>query len=132
MKKKLAKSRAKGRGGWDDPTECSIEYLSRLLVGHVDKGDPIDVGNFAMMLFCRNENHTALKSSCAKFISGRQSAAPPQTAPAAPVLSDEEIDLRIDDVLRASGSSLRHFSIQKTKDDMRAAMRRALLAKVRP
>lgn len=50
MKEKLARSRAKGRGGWDNPAECSVEYLSELLHEHVLKGDPIDVANFCMMI----------------------------------------------------------------------------------
>lgn len=53
MKAKLAKKRAEGRGGWDDPGQCTVEYLSELLHGHVRKGDPVDVGNLAMMLHQR-------------------------------------------------------------------------------
>jgi hypothetical protein len=36
------------------------------------------------------------------------------------------IDKHLDTVLRASGSALRHYSMQKTLDDMRAAMRAAM------
>jgi len=54
MKAKLAKKRADGRGGWEDP-DCSEAILSRLLREHVEKGDPLDVGNFAMMLHQRGE-----------------------------------------------------------------------------
>lgn len=50
MKAKLAKKRAEGYGGWDDPEECTIEHLSRLLISHLAKGDPVDIGNFAMMI----------------------------------------------------------------------------------
>jgi hypothetical protein len=50
MKEKLAKKRAEGRGGWNDPTQCSVEYLNTLLLDHVEKGDPVDVANFCMML----------------------------------------------------------------------------------
>lgn len=50
MKAKLAKKRAEGRGGWEDPDECSIEALSYMLIQHIWKGDPIDVGNLAMMI----------------------------------------------------------------------------------
>lgn len=50
MKAKLAKARAKGRGGWDDPAQCSTDHLRRLLHDHLPKGDPIDVANFSMML----------------------------------------------------------------------------------
>lgn len=55
MKAKLAAKRADGRGGWDDKTQCSQQFLSDLLRGHVDKGDPVDVANFAMMLHQRGE-----------------------------------------------------------------------------
>lgn len=59
MKAKLAKARAKGRGGWDDKAQCSQQYLSDLLRGHVDKGDPVDVANFCMMLSPRGEGIAA-------------------------------------------------------------------------
>lgn len=55
MKAKLAQKRAEGRGGWEDPEQCTGAFLSRLLVEHVEKGDPLDVGNFAMMLHQRGE-----------------------------------------------------------------------------
>ncbi|WP_241130717.1 hypothetical protein [Achromobacter xylosoxidans] len=55
MKAKLAKKRAEGRGGWNDKSQCTAEFLSQLLRGHVDKGDPVDVGNLAMMLHQRGE-----------------------------------------------------------------------------
>ncbi len=44
------------------------------------------------------------------------------------LFSDEMVDKHIDAVLRASGSGLRHYSMQKSLDDMRAAMRRAMSA----
>ncbi|WP_156477805.1 hypothetical protein [Sphingomonas sanguinis] len=50
MKAKLASARAKGRGGWDDPSQCSTDYLRTLLHEHIAKGDPVDVANFCMML----------------------------------------------------------------------------------
>lgn len=55
MKEKLAAARAKGRGGWEDPTQCTAEDLSRMLREHVEKGDPRDVANFCMMLHQRGE-----------------------------------------------------------------------------
>ncbi|WP_137860766.1 hypothetical protein [Variovorax sp. 3P27G3] len=51
LKAKLAAKRAEGRKGWED---ASVEYLQEQLFRHVYKGDPVDVGNFAMMLFCRD------------------------------------------------------------------------------
>lgn len=56
MKAKLAKKRDEGRGGWENKGECSAEYLSQLLREHVDKGDPVDVGNLAMMIQQRGES----------------------------------------------------------------------------
>lgn len=61
MKAKLTASRLKGRGGWDDPTQCTIEYLSELLRSHIAKGDPVDVGNFAMMIHQRGGAIAAVK-----------------------------------------------------------------------
>lgn len=55
MKAKLGTKRAEGRGGWDDPDACNAAYLSLLLVEHIGKGDPLDVGNLAMMLHQRGE-----------------------------------------------------------------------------
>ena len=55
MKEKLRASRLKGRCGWQDKNDCSQEHLSRLLREHVEKGDPVDVANFCMMLHYRGE-----------------------------------------------------------------------------
>jgi hypothetical protein len=55
MKAKLAKKRDDGRGGWQDKEQCSAEFLSQLLREHVEKGDPVDVANLAMMLHQRGE-----------------------------------------------------------------------------
>lgn len=58
MKAKLAAKRAEGRGGWNGP-DCNADILSSMLRAHVEKGDPLDVGNFAMMLHQRGERITA-------------------------------------------------------------------------
>jgi hypothetical protein len=55
MKAKLAKKRAEGRGGWEDKSQCSNEFLSKLLLEHIAKGDPVDVGNLSMMIHQRGE-----------------------------------------------------------------------------
>lgn len=41
-------------------------------------------------------------------------------------MDQKKIDAHLDAVLRASGSALRHYSLQKSRDDMRAAMKAAL------
>ncbi|WP_238878674.1 hypothetical protein [Achromobacter xylosoxidans] len=63
MKAKLAKKRAEGRGGWDDKAQCSREWLSSLLRQHLEKGDPVDVGNLAMMLHQRGERIVPYKDA---------------------------------------------------------------------
>lgn len=65
MKAKLAEAREKGRGGWDDPEQCTVEHLAKLLVDHIPKGDPIDVANFAMMLHQRGADKSALATAVA-------------------------------------------------------------------
>lgn len=63
MKSKLAKARAKGRGGWDDPDQCAGTDLAEMLVDHVEKentGTFEDVANFAMMLHQRGESPRVL------------------------------------------------------------------------
>ncbi|MCY1263102.1 hypothetical protein D9M68_123700 [compost metagenome] len=60
MKRKLARCRAAGRGGWDNPIECSVERLASMLAEAVCKGDPVDVANFAMMLHVRGGDHRVI------------------------------------------------------------------------
>lgn len=78
MKHKLAKARDKGRSGWENPSLCKVSDLAAMLVDHLPKGDPVDVANFAMMLFFREGGNDALKDVC-KFINSQQSA---ETVPA--------------------------------------------------
>lgn len=53
MSAKMAVSAAKGRSGWDDRKRVSDNDLRLMLREHVEKGDPIDVANFCMMLYMR-------------------------------------------------------------------------------
>lgn len=58
MKVKLAKKRADGAGGWDNPEVCHIDYLVHLLSEQIHSRaalDLVDIGNFAMMIFNRGE-----------------------------------------------------------------------------
>jgi hypothetical protein len=66
MKMKLADKRAEGCSGWDKPAECTPEHLAGLFVKHIQKGDPIDLGNFAMMLHFRIGGSEALKAEWAR------------------------------------------------------------------
>ena len=53
MAEKLAVARARGRGGWWDATECSIDLLRGMLQEHIAKGDMRDVMNLAAMIYTR-------------------------------------------------------------------------------
>lgn len=55
MKSKMTVSRWRGRSGWEDRSQCSQSHLSTMLRAHVEKGDPVDVANFCMMLSMRGE-----------------------------------------------------------------------------
>lgn len=72
MKAKMAASRAKGRGGWDDESQCTMGTLAKMLVEHMAKGDPIDIAIFAMMLHQREaaamEHHPCYGGAAAKAI----------------------------------------------------------------
>jgi hypothetical protein len=59
MKAKMAASRAKGRGGWESTEVCPPGSLQLMMLEHIAKGDPVDVGNFAMMIFNRGETTAA-------------------------------------------------------------------------
>lgn len=69
MKSKLAASRAKGRGGWDDPTQCTVEKLAAMLIEHVGRGDYIDVANFCVFLHNRGADHFALVEAMGVYLS---------------------------------------------------------------
>lgn len=56
LKQKLAKSRAKGRGGWHDKEKCPPGRLQEMMAHHIGKGDPLDVVAIAMMLWHRGED----------------------------------------------------------------------------
>ncbi len=53
MKLRLSLARDRGRAGWHDPAQCSIDELADQLVEHVRKGDPVDIANFAMFVALR-------------------------------------------------------------------------------
>lgn len=53
MLEKLESSRDKGRGGWWDEKQCSVDDLKHLLLEHVEKGDMVDVMNIAAMIYAR-------------------------------------------------------------------------------
>lgn len=66
VKAKLARSRAKGREGWDDPVRCSDELLARMLVEHLSKGNAgtfEDVGALVMMLHQRGADPVVLQQA---------------------------------------------------------------------
>lgn len=72
LKGKLAAARAKGRGGWHDPEECSVEYLAKLAVEHMKKGNAgnfLDVAAFMMMLHLRHADPEHLVEAFSECVS---------------------------------------------------------------
>lgn len=53
MREKLAAARQKGRRGWWKKDECTIADLANLLDQALEKGDMIDVINYAAMIEVR-------------------------------------------------------------------------------
>ena len=53
MRRKLTQKRKEGRGGWNIPDACGIEDLREMLEDHLQKGDLVDIANFAMMIWNR-------------------------------------------------------------------------------
>lgn len=53
MRETLAHARQKGRRGWWRKSECTIEHLESLLQSAIDKGDMIDIINYAAMIEIR-------------------------------------------------------------------------------
>lgn len=69
MKAKMARSRAKGRHGWNDPNDCTDAFLVGLLRHHITKtnaGTFEDIGCLAMMLHQRGADPAALGQPPAK------------------------------------------------------------------
>lgn len=81
MKAKLKAKRLEGYHGWHN--DCSMPRLRRLFDAHVPKGDILDVANFAMMIWNRENPNAAV--------------ALPEEVPTKPLtsLAAEAIDLTI-------------------------------------
>lgn len=54
MRTKLNRKRDEGRGGWFT-SDCSNKVLLEMLKEHIEKGDMIDVMNFAGMIWMREQ-----------------------------------------------------------------------------
>lgn len=68
MHERLVKARKAGRSGWDDPAECSVASLARLLILNVASGDHVSVANYAMMLEQRGAEPEVLLDALAHFV----------------------------------------------------------------
>ena len=53
MREKLKHARENGRQGWHASNVCNLEELARMFYEHVEKGDLVDIANFAMFLHQR-------------------------------------------------------------------------------
>lgn len=57
MRDRMAISRMKGKGGWDNPTR-PVTHLYSCYCAAIAKGDLIDIANYAMMLQQRGVSNT--------------------------------------------------------------------------
>jgi len=64
---KMAHARSLGASGWDDPATPTC-LIAEKLVDAVAKGDPIDVGNYAMMAHARGVTPDELKAALAALV----------------------------------------------------------------
>lgn len=70
MKRKLAKKRREGSYGWDDPGECGVDDLAQHLTDEVfsPRPDPVDIANYAMMLYVRKGGKAALRKRSKELV----------------------------------------------------------------
>lgn len=64
MKQKLQKAREKGRSGWWNSNTCTISHLYDLYSEHTQKfneGNQIDICNFAMFIWFRENEYSLLR-----------------------------------------------------------------------
>lgn len=56
MKEKLRTKAAEGKYGWNNPDVCSLDELQHWLREHIEKGDPVDIANYCMMIWNRSRH----------------------------------------------------------------------------
>lgn len=108
MKVKLSQKRREGRGGWNDPDQCSSDQLAKLLINHVTKGNVVDIANFCAMLYNRDPFGSALRCAGLAFqeeMAKQRDAANDQRKKTEDVLrgAQEETQQLRNDLARAMG-----------------------------
>ncbi len=93
MVRKLAAKEAEGRSGWED---CNPADLWQMLREHVEKGDPIDIANFCMMLWYHQRWD--------KFAGAEQKAAVPPD----PTITDADVEAAAERVECLTGYDMTH------------------------
>ena len=117
--------------GWQGGTiHQVIAEIERLRVSEqtqMDRQAPVGAtdphGRRAFSLYLEECDKHAIEPDTAGAFNWAWQHAPRAASPA---VSNQHIDRHLDAVLRASGSALRHYTMQKSLDDMRAAMRDAM------
>ena len=56
MESKLVNKLLQGRSGWNDP-DWPIESIKQQMIEHIEKGDFVDVANFAMFAWHQQLEH---------------------------------------------------------------------------
>ena len=125
MKGKLTLARSKGRSGWEDREDCPQQRLSDMLRAHVEKGDPIDVANFAMFLHQRGESILASQAGAAVDTSTNEAwiaRAESKLATQPPAVGVDVSDEMVERAFRKSKSG----GYETEREQMRAALHAAL------
>lgn len=55
MHARMTECRLKGKEGWDDPERCPVETLEQWLRFSLDNRDWVDVANYTMMVWAREQ-----------------------------------------------------------------------------
>lgn len=82
MALRLTQARGQGRGGWHDPSQCSIETLGKLFAAAAFRGKTIDAGNYLMMLHQRGAEREVITQALVDHC--HSATLPPPTDPGWP------------------------------------------------
>lgn len=71
MKDKMAASRAKGRTGWQDKSQCNADLFAQMFAEHLYKDNPgnlLDLANLLMMINFHDGSASHIRSELRRFI----------------------------------------------------------------
>lgn len=111
-----------------DDMRAELQVLREIAEGFVAVGAKSDLENpsYISETFATFEAAEAAARASGYLLTVVQARKKPSVLPRCLPLPNDVVDHRLDEVLRAAGSALRHYTMHKSREDMRAAMRRAM------